>query len=309
VFKLNVHLLQHLVITIMYLGPMPYYSSFSMETIIGLTKRRLNSNKDPGPNADFVLLESAARHVQERLKAAIQGKKTRKAKVLTEEDEEQDYEDNQTESMDIMDQVVEEGGDGHEVWGPFEKLTIRELGEKLDDVETLKEFNFFRVLGKFFVSEQIDAGNLNVDARICAGARLFKPEGYTIGSLRNHKEGNRCSYFVRVCLEVDVNRRAGSSINLEKRIYFGDAISFFRMHLETDRPRLLALVQIHDVQKDEGGIWPYKNPSAEKRYRVISVTNITHLCARGVDKDDKEFIYWEPEKSTNSVPFGQMNFL
>jgi hypothetical protein len=40
----------------------------------------LNTTKDPGANADFVLLEMAARHVQERLEAVIDERK-KKAKV------------------------------------------------------------------------------------------------------------------------------------------------------------------------------------------------------------------------------------
>jgi hypothetical protein len=43
-------------------------------------KRYLNTTKDPGANADFVLLEMAARHVQERLEAVIDERK-KKAKV------------------------------------------------------------------------------------------------------------------------------------------------------------------------------------------------------------------------------------
>jgi hypothetical protein len=166
-------------------------------------------------------------------------------------------------------------------------------------MDELNDFDLFRVLMNYFRFEQIEVDNLDLDSKIDTGARLFKPDGYTIGSLPNHKQGNRCNYFVRMCIDVDVDRRAGRQIKLEKRIFFGDAITYFRIKLENDTPRLLALVRVYAVEKDELSIWPCKNLSAEMKYRVISVHTIMHLCARSIDKDGKDHIYWEPEKCTN----------
>jgi hypothetical protein len=137
-------------------------------------------------------------------------------------------------------------------------------------------------LREFCRREAVDCGVLSLNMKMEFGSQLLTPLGVVLNCTAKHVLGNRHSYFVKLCLKVDINRQSGRSLVINDRIYFAEVLTYFRWTLDNDEARLLALVKIFNTQKERNELWSYKLPSAVSRLRVVSVSSIVSLCGRSI---------------------------
>jgi hypothetical protein len=277
VFTINQHFLLHLPKLIKKMGPMPNYGAFPVERCIQENKGMQRSNRDPHANSGNVLIELAAIHWMQRTGQLDPDEpKTRNGEVLVDGDS-----------------FV-----AHEVWGPINKVSLGDHTQFLDiDITQLLKAYFERI------SEGANNG-LNPESVVEFGSRLWNPDKSVLGCSNNHKSGNRASFFVKLCLEVNVNHQNGTKINNQNRAYFGEVITYLRFMFPNKVSKLLALVKVFDVKSNNDNIWPFKNASTTTKIKLVNVDEIVALCGRSIDDDDKEYIFW-PYQEWHDIPVGR----
>jgi hypothetical protein len=141
------------------------------------------------------------------------------------------------------------------------------------------------------------------------GSRLWLPDdGSTFGCSANHKEGNKVNFFVKLCLEVNVNRQNGPRITNRKLSYFGEVIRYIRYKFPCGYSKLLAYVKVYNILKSNDDPWPYKTPSAQYKMKLVNIDEIVALCGRNIDRNDREYLYWDYEEMYD-LPIGNYNLL
>ncbi|PHZ12965.1 uncharacterized protein RHIMIDRAFT_126932 [Rhizopus microsporus ATCC 52813] len=88
----------------------------------------------------------------------------------------------------------------------------------------------------------------------------------------NHREGNRASFFVKLCLKVNANRQNGPRTSIKDLIHFGEVVSYLRYTFPDGNSRLLTLIKMFDVKTNRDCLWSYK-------IKVINVGEIVSPLA------------------------------
>ncbi|ORE17508.1 hypothetical protein BCV71DRAFT_235709 [Rhizopus microsporus] len=138
----------------------------------------------------------------------------------------------------------------HEVWGPISRN------------QTLL---FTRILIlKVLLSLDVE---YRVQTRLCLESSV------------NHKEGNRTSFFVKLCIKVNTNRQKGPRTTMKELTYFGKVVSYLRYTFPDRSSKLLSLVNVFDVKTNKDSLWQYKTPSAVYKIKVVNADEIVSFLA------------------------------
>jgi hypothetical protein len=291
VLNLNEHFLLHLPSLILFLGPMPAYAAFPVERCIQENKPSIKSRNKPVESMNNLLIELASIHWKER--TGQMGK--------IEDDGIAD--DGEGDEDDVKALVDDHPDIKQEIWGPFTRVQLQSHVDFLG-------FDALRDLENYAKQLSPESGKpLDPRSVIEFGSRLWLPDdGSTFGCSANHKEGNKVNFFVKLCLEVNVNRQNGPRITNRKLSYFGEVIRYIRYKFPCGFSKLLAYVKVYNILKSNDDPWPYKTPSAQYKMKLVNIDEIVALCGRNIDRNDREYLYWDYEEMYD-LPIGNYNLL
>ena len=258
VFTISQHYLTHLSLFMRSMGPMSFYSAYAMEHAIGEIKQKIKSRSAPGVNAGNVMYKLAAHRYNERIKNQTSNLSTNNDKQIL---------------------TTSWNDDDSEIWGPFWAGIISEYARY--DFETCLR-NYWHI--------HINDLNDNINSTVEFGSRLWLNERDVTGSsYRNQGGHRRDDFYVKLTIDVDINRRS-RIIQRKPRIYFGESIFYFQ-HTQQTISRLLALVKILEINIDAFG-FPYILSTPSSKYVVVSVTDIECLAGLTAINQSRRYVIW-----------------
>jgi hypothetical protein len=190
----------------------------------------------------------------------------------------------------------------HEVWGPYSSTSLKDYCETTN-------FNITAELNKLYKRINPDCdGIIDEDSLIETGSRMWSPDATVYGCSNNHREGNKRSFFVKLCLEVNVNRQNGTKIDNQNKAYYGDVIEYLKYTFPDGRSKLFGLIKIYNMKKKGKELWSYKTPSTTHKMKLVFVDEIVALCGESLDGNNREYGY-TPNWIHHDFPAGNFNLI
>ncbi|ORE08784.1 hypothetical protein BCV72DRAFT_303456 [Rhizopus microsporus var. microsporus] len=153
---------------------------------------------DPTTDCRNVLLELASLHWAKRMAAA--GGKEEAGVALLDDDEKNKY----------------------TIWGPNSRV---ELGNSAD----ILGFDCSTLMKKYFENQDLSTHvDFDLKSIVKFGRRLWSPDQAVFGCSMNHKEDNITSFFIKLCIRVDINKQNGPRASVKELTYFSEAVSYLK---------------------------------------------------------------------------------